>query len=550
MSQALYRKWRPRLWDEVIAQEPVVETLRNAIRSERVAHAYLFAGPRGTGKTTTARLLAKAVNCLEESPDRRPCDHCDHCLAVNEGHFMDLIEIDAASNTSVEDVRELRDKINFSPSQGRYRVYIIDEVHMLSTAAFNALLKTLEEPPPHVIFILATTEVHKIPATVLSRCQRHEFRRIPVNDIVRHLTALARQEKLDVQAEALILIARQSTGSMRDAISLLDQLASSGKAIDLELAQNVLGTATNQVVVDLVGAILSRNAAEGLTQIHKALDAGTDPRQFARQVVEYLRGLLFFRMENGKEVEATPEMRAQMKQHADGFTTPQLLDTIRAFNSAATDLRGGWQPGLLLELAFAEAIEPKVETQAPTLTVAAHTQAATPQSIAQPPTETPAEIRVRTPASPPAEAPDRSAAQPPVQPARAAAQPPAVEPAPAAGAISFQALAQHWPRIRQLVKKRSPQTEALLNSGKLVGIKDGALIIGFSPVLKVKMETGNNLEITSQAIAQTTGAALNVRCVLYSGKQSGSLPADMEVDSDGIVGTALRDLGGEVVDIQ
>ena len=179
MSQAFYRKYRPQGWAEVIGQDHIVQTLKNAIVADRVGHAYLFAGPRGTGKTTLARLLAKAVNCLNEDKAKRPCNECENCKAVNENRFLDLIEIDAASNTSVDDVRDLRDKINFTPSQGKYKIYIIDEVHMLSTAAFNALLKTLEEPPPHAIFVLATTEIHKIPATVLSRCQRHEFRRVP-----------------------------------------------------------------------------------------------------------------------------------------------------------------------------------------------------------------------------------------------------------------------------------------------------------------------------------------------------------------------------------
>src|SRR5512133_1963362 len=263
MAQALYRKWRPHKWEEVVSQEHVVKTLRNAIQSGKVGHAYLFSGPRGTGKTTTARLLAKAVNCLSDDAANHPCDECANCIAVNDSRFMDLIEIDAASNTSVDDVRDLRDKINFLPSVGKYKVYIIDEVHMLSTAAFNALLKTLEEPPPHAIFVLATTEIHKIPATVLSRCQRHEFRRIPVMEIVKTLKELAKAEKISFDEEALILIARQATGAMRDAISLLDQLASTGEHVTLAEAQVVLGTATSGMVLELVGAVIARDAATG-----------------------------------------------------------------------------------------------------------------------------------------------------------------------------------------------------------------------------------------------------------------------------------------------
>src|SRR5258707_3784867 len=205
MTQALYRKYRPKEWAEVMGQDHIVTTLKNAIAADRVAHAYLFAGSRGTCKTTLARLLAKAVNCTNPEATKRPCNECDHCNAVNDNRFMDLIEIDAASNTSVDDVRDLRDKINFSPSQGKYKIYIIDEVHMLSTAAFNALLKTLEEPPPHAIFILATTEIHKIPATVLSRCQRHEFRLVPVGEITRRLEEICKSEKIKADPEALNL---------------------------------------------------------------------------------------------------------------------------------------------------------------------------------------------------------------------------------------------------------------------------------------------------------------------------------------------------------
>src|SRR5512144_2802300 len=357
MPQALYRKWRPRAWDEVVSQEHVIQTLRNAVTGDRVVHAYLFSGPRGTGKTTAARLLAKAVNCLNEDRAKRPCNECAHCVAVNENRFLDLIEIDAASNTSVEDVRDLRDKINFAPSQGRFKIYIIDEVHMLSTQAFNALLKTLEEPPPHAIFILATTEIHKIPATVLSRCQRHEFRRLPVDEIVKQLKLIAKAEKTQADDDALIQIARQSAGGMRDAISLLDQLSSMGGKITLALAQTVLGTATSQTVLDVISSVMDHDPARGLETIHRSLDSGADPRSLARQIVEYLRGLMLIQMGNAAQVEATRDVKAQMEAHAKAFTASDVLRMMKAFNGAATDLRGGWQPSLGLELALAEVME-------------------------------------------------------------------------------------------------------------------------------------------------------------------------------------------------
>src|SRR5512134_3392241 len=357
MTQALYRKYRPKEWDEVIGQDHVVQTLRNAIAADRVAHAYLFAGSRGTGKTTLARLLAKAVNCTNSDPTKRPDNTCDYCKAVNENRFLDLIEIDAASNTSVDDVRDLRDKINFAPTQGKYKIYIIDEVHMLSTAAFNALLKTLEEPPPHAIFVLATTEIHKIPATVLSRCQRHEFRRVPVDEIVGQLKRIAKDEKIKADEDALTLIARQSAGGMRDAISLLDQLSSTGDKIDLALTQTVLGTATSQTVLDLIASIRDQRPAPAMDAIHRALDAGADPRSLARQIVDYLRGLMLVQMGNAEQVEATKDVKVVMVEHARAFSTQDVLRMMKAFNTAAVDTRGGWQPSLSLELEVAEVLE-------------------------------------------------------------------------------------------------------------------------------------------------------------------------------------------------
>jgi DNA polymerase-3 subunit gamma/tau len=538
MSQALYRKWRPQSWEAVIGQEHVIQTLRNAIAGQRVAHAYLFAGPRGTGKTTTARLLAKAVNCLDENPAGRPCNHCAHCQAVNQGRFIDLIEIDAASNTSVEDVRDLRDKINFAPNLGRYKVYIIDEVHMLSTAAFNALLKTLEEPPPHAIFILATTEVHKIPATVLSRCQRHEFRRILVAEITRFLKEMADQEQIKVEPEALTLVARQATGAMRDAISLLDQLASSGETITLEMAQAVLGTAANQAVLDVVDGLIQRQPAVGLEKIHQALDAGSDPRQFARQVVDYLRGLLFMKTGNPEQIDATSEVRQQMSRQAMAFSNADLLRTIRLFNDAANEGRAAWQPALPLEMAYVAALESPASTGQPAV------QASAPFAPKPAGTEKPAAELAKPPV--------RLAAQPKADPAPVVAEPLPVEPGPQAGASAadqvFHEVQTKWRQVVAGVRQYNPTTQGLLNSCKPVGMKDGVLYLGFTgDFLKRKMESGSNIEYTCKALAQVIGVEIPVRCFVVSGG-AGSLPADVE--SDGMVAAALRDLGGEIVDIQ
>ncbi|HIQ02336.1 MAG TPA: DNA polymerase III subunit gamma/tau, partial [Anaerolineales bacterium] len=367
MAQALYRKWRPRTFEEVVGQEHVVRTLRNALTSGRIHHAYLFAGPRGTGKTTTARLLAKAVNCLAEEPEDRPCNECAICQAINEGRLMDLIEIDAASNTGVDDVRELRERVGYRPNEARYKVYVIDEVHMLSNAAFNALLKTLEEPPPHAIFVLATTEPHRIPPTVLSRCQRFDFRRIPLDAIIGRLHHLAEEEGIGADPEALTLIARQATGSMRDAESLLDQLAAYNEGgITVDVVRTALGTGEEEAVMALTDALAAGDVARGLAVINESVDRGADPRQFARQVVEHLRGLLLARLGSDTTPLHVPDgLREAFRGQAARFSPRELARAVRLFNQAAREARAAWQPQLPLELAFVEAVLPAKEGVTP-----------------------------------------------------------------------------------------------------------------------------------------------------------------------------------------
>lgn len=361
MSQALYRKWRPARFEQVVGQEHVTQTLQNSVATNRVSHAYLFCGPRGTGKTTMARLLAKAVNCLDPQPEKRPCDLCSVCQAINQARFLDLIEIDAASNTSVDDIRSLREKINFAPNEGRFKVYIIDEVHMLSMAAFNALLKTLEEPPPHAMFVLATTEEHKVPATIKSRCQQFNFRLLTQAEIVARLAWLAAQEGLKVEPEALALVAQQAAGSIRDAESLLDQLViTPGDTITLAYTQQVLGTAANTVVIQLTNAWLSSDGAGGLALIHQALASGADARQFCRQMVAYLRQLLLLQAAGSAlTLDITADQKGVMLAQAERAPRQGLIEAVKRFNEAALAPANSWQPQLPLEMAFIELLPDK-----------------------------------------------------------------------------------------------------------------------------------------------------------------------------------------------
>lgn len=521
MSQALYRKWRPSRFEQVVGQEHITQTLKNTVAAERVSHAYLFCGPRGTGKTTSARLLAKALNCLNDDPAQRPDDECRICLAINDGRFMDLIEIDAASNTGVDDIRDLRDKINFAPNDGRYKVYIIDEVHMLSTAAFNALLKTLEEPPPHAKFVLATTEEHKVPATIKSRCQQFNFRLLTTQEILQRLKWLVDQEGLQVEDGVLALVAQHGAGSVRDAESLLDQLVGSpDNMITLDLAQAVLGTASLAAVAALCEAIFKRDTATGLAIIHEALNTGADARQFARQMVTYLRQLLLVQTAgDAAPLEVTAEQLDEMAHQVEDVGRDVILDAIRRFTEAAVTASSGWQPNLPLELAFIESVPFTAVVSTPSPAVAA--AAPTPPMVAPPPPST------STQAAPSTAVPVSS------------------------GEASFDLpKGKTWREFIARAGQQNRNIKNWLNASQPLAVEGDTLILGFDmDFLKKKLQ--EEIETVNRSLSDVIGRPAEVKCVMKSdymarGHASPSEAETLRADVEDLA----QELGGVVKEIE
>ena len=362
--QALYRKWRPLEFEDVKGQEHIVTTLKNQIRADRIGHAYLFCGTRGTGKTTVAKIFAKAVNC-EHPVDGSPCGECPTCKAIAEGRSMNVIEIDAASNNGVDNIREIRDEVQYSPTEGRYKVYIIDEVHMLSIGAFNALLKTLEEPPAYVIFILATTEAHKIPVTILSRCQRYDFHRISIETIAGRLSQLMEAEHINVEEKAIRYVAKAADGSMRDALSLLDQCIAFylGQDLTYDKVLETLGAVDTEIFSRLLRQILEKNVTGAIGVIDEMVIEGRELGQFVNDFTWYLRNLMLVQSSDDMEdvLDISTENLALLKEEAQMVDTDILMRYIRIFSELSNQIRYAVQKRILIEIAVIKLCKPEME---------------------------------------------------------------------------------------------------------------------------------------------------------------------------------------------
>ncbi|MDR5693711.1 MAG: DNA polymerase III subunit gamma/tau [Armatimonadota bacterium] len=560
---SLYRKWRPQRFEEVVGQERVIRTLQNALRANRIVHAYLFAGHRGTGKTTTARLLAKALNC-QQGPTPEPCNACPNCQAISGGYAVDVIEIDAASNRGIDEIRELRERVRLAPAEGRYKVYIIDEAHMMTQEACNAFLKTLEEPPAHAVFILVTTEPHRLPPTILSRTQRFDFRRVPGREIVSRLQRIAREEGLSVEEDALFLIARMSDGSVRDAESILDQLATFAQGrITREDVVTLLGLVEEEIAHQATEIVISQDPVQALRLASRIVDEGKEIRQVLRFLLEHFRDLLIVKAcPNPAELLDHQEAHiATLRDEATRLSLEQILRALKILARSESESRFHPQLRLLLELTLlrlagldqespsdlarrVEALEQKAGVHPPGAQPVGKFSRA--QSRQSPRGSGKGQTMNPEPQAQKEERAERA-------PEETNFDPPSVPRSPNGPQERdedlFATVASHWSRILDAIKRKKMFCHALLIDAELLKVENGTLLVGLRPGYNFHLEhlqTEENRTIVEEAIAQVVGTPLRLHCLITDLPPAPKAHAGSP-DPDPLVSKAIAMFGGRIV---
>ena len=533
--RALYLRWRPRRFEDVVGQEHVTRTLRNAVKLGRPSHAYLFTGPRGTGKTSVARILYRAVNC-EHAEQGDPCNTCPLCLAALGGRALDLIEIDAASTGGIADIRDLREKVGYRPNEGRYRVYIIDEAHEMSSAAWDALLKTLEEPPPHALFVLATTEAHKVPPTIVSRCQRFDFRRIPFQQTKDQLARVAQAEGMQIEPAVFERLALVARGGLRDALSLLDQLSAFAVGeIDMTVARAALSLPSIEAVRGVVDGMTRRDPGAVMAFIADAAEGGADLRLFAEELVVHLRALLLLR--SGADARLSNELPedevAWLRERAAAWSAGTLMRLVQTLSEALARTRDAAQFQVQTEVALLTACD--VETLLP-----AALEARPPSEVVSSGRDStvPVIADIAAPAAAVAEVPAPAAAVAEV-PAPAAAV--AEVPAPAPPVVGDQALKARWPDVIEQVKRRNGLVGSILGSAEPLSLDDSSvLVVAFSTDFNRKTaEKATNRQLIETAFERVYGSAYRLRATAPAGSDG---PGLLE---DPVINYAARTFGGQ-----
>ena len=557
-AQAFYRKWRSQRFADLVGQDHVARTLRNAVRTNRIAHAYVFCGPRGVGKTSAARILAKAVNCPNVQ-EGEPCASCDVCQAIQDGRAIDVLEIDAASNRGIDEIRGIREKVGLAPASARYKFYILDEAHMLTVDAFNALLKTLEEPPPNTVFVLVTTEAQRLPETVLSRCQRLDFRRIKLADAVSRLGYVCQQEGIEPETGVLDLLARSAAGSLRDAESVLDQVVSfAGLQPTLSATRAILGAAGPEAAGELLETLARSDVESALRQVNTVIEGGIDSRQFALDLVECLRSLLLLRTSDGLAdlLDVSDDEMTRLRRLTQRFTADQIVALIRLFTPGPA-LRNGLRPQLPLEMSIVEAGQ---VLQAPVAPAAPFGVGGATPPVA-PPIGRPVESIRSSVRSASAPVPGSSDAPPP---APRAVPSPAVPPGIAIPSRSGHEVARspdhdqvgvgilwvdvsrQWNEILDKCGAISRPVQALLRLARPISGADSTVVVGFPyDAHRQKVEEQKNRVIVEDAIAAVIGQKVRVECTVVTREALAAVDPMQTVVDDPVVKAAVT-LGARV----